>query len=53
MFFNVLKNACRVEALELSPMERVQKALALYMVVSWRIARLMRGRFQTEVQHGV
>ncbi|PQV44143.1 IS4 family transposase [Paraburkholderia sp. BL21I4N1] len=42
MFFNVLKNACRVEALQLSQMERVEKALALYMVVSWRIARLMR-----------
>ncbi len=40
--FNVLKNACRVEALQLSQMERVEKALALYMVVSWRIARLIR-----------
>ncbi|CAM2162169.1 transposase [Paraburkholderia sacchari] len=42
MLFNVLKNACRVEALQFSQMERVEKALALYMVVSWRIARLMR-----------
>jgi len=42
MYFNVLKNACRVEALQLSQMERIEKALALYMVVSWRIARLMR-----------
>jgi hypothetical protein len=42
MYFNVLKNACRVEALQLSQMERFEKALALYMVVSWRIARLMR-----------
>ncbi|XXA09309.1 IS4 family transposase [Paraburkholderia sp. A3BS-1L] len=42
MYFNILKNACRVEALQLSQMERVEKALALYMVVSWRIARLMR-----------
>jgi hypothetical protein len=42
MYFNVLKNACRVEALQLSQMERLEKALALYMVVSWRIARLMR-----------
>ncbi|EIM96675.1 transposase, IS4 family protein, partial [Paraburkholderia hospita] len=42
MYFNVLKNACRVEALQLSQMERVEKALALYMVVAWRIARLMR-----------
>ncbi|WP_305954604.1 IS4 family transposase, partial [Caballeronia sordidicola] len=42
MFFNILKNACGVEALQLSQMERVEKALVLYMVVSWRIARLMR-----------
>lgn len=34
MFFNVLKNACGVEALQLSQMERVEKALVLYMVVS-------------------
>ncbi|TCK31848.1 DDE family transposase [Paraburkholderia sp. BL8N3] len=63
MFFNVLKNACRVEALQLSQMERVEKALVLYMVVSWRIARLMRlGRtcpdldaslfFETDEIHG-
>ncbi|WP_208461032.1 hypothetical protein, partial [Paraburkholderia mimosarum] len=30
--FNVLKNACRVEALQLSQMERVEKALALGFV---------------------
>jgi hypothetical protein len=42
LFFNVLKNGCRVEALQLSTIERLELALALYMVVSWRIARLMR-----------
>jgi len=42
MFFHVLKNACKVEALQLSQMDRVERALVLYMVVSWRIARLMR-----------
>lgn len=42
MFFHVLKNACKVEALQLSHMDRVERALVLYMVVSWRIARLMR-----------
>jgi Transposase Tn5 dimerisation domain len=63
MLFNVLKNACRVEALQLSQMERVEKALVLYMVVAWRIARLMRlGRtcpeldaslfFETDEIHG-
>ena len=42
MFFNVLKNGCRVEALQLASREEIERALALFMVVSWRIARLMR-----------
>jgi transposase Tn5 family protein/transposase-like protein len=42
MYFHVLKNGCRVEALQLSTIKRVQRALALYMVVAWRVARLMR-----------
>jgi hypothetical protein len=42
LFFHVLKNGCRVEALQLSTVERVERALALFMVVAWRIARLMR-----------
>jgi hypothetical protein len=42
LFFNILKNGCRVEALPLSTMERLERALALFMVVAWRIARLMR-----------
>ena len=42
MFFHVLKNACLVEALQLASLPKIERALALYMVVSWRIARLMR-----------
>ncbi|MBB5441803.1 MULTISPECIES: IS4 family transposase [unclassified Paraburkholderia] len=42
MFFNVLKNGCKVETLQLSHIDRVERALVLYMVVAWRIARLMR-----------
>jgi hypothetical protein len=42
LFFHVLKNGCRVEALQLASMERLERALALFMVVAWRIARLMR-----------
>ena len=38
MFFHVLKNGCNVEALQLSQIDRVERALALYMVVAWRIA---------------
>jgi len=42
ILFNVLKNACRVEALQLGAIERIERALALYLVVAWRIAHLMR-----------
>lgn len=42
MFFNVLKNACHVEALQLSTIDRVERALVLFMVVAWRISHLMR-----------
>jgi hypothetical protein len=41
-FFDLLKNGCRVEALQLSTRERLERALALWMVVAWRMARLMR-----------
>lgn len=41
-FFHVLKNGCRVEALQLSTLQRLERALALFMMVAWRIARLMR-----------
>ena len=38
----VLKTGCRVEALQLASLPKIERALALFMVVSWRIARLMR-----------
>lgn len=42
LLFHIVKNACRIEALQLSTMERLERAIALYLVVAWRIARLMR-----------
>lgn len=42
LFFLVLKEGCRVERLQLADTERLQTALALYMVIAWRINRLMR-----------
>ena len=42
LFFLVLKQGCRVEALQLSTIGRIEKALVLFMIVAWRIARLMR-----------
>ena len=42
IFFHVLKNGCTVEKLQLDTIEKVQNALALYMIVAWRIMYLMR-----------
>ena len=42
LFFLVLKEGCRVERLQLGDADRLQTALALYMVIAWRINRLMR-----------
>lgn len=54
LLFHVLKNACRVEALQLSTVDRLERALALYLVVSWRIARLMRlGRSVPDLPAGL
>ena len=42
LFFLVLKEGCRVERLQLGDSDRLQTALALYLVIAWRINRLMR-----------
>jgi len=42
IYFHVLKNGCEVEALQLSAIDRLERALALFMVVAWRITSLMR-----------
>ncbi|MBL8408638.1 MAG: ISAzo13 family transposase [Candidatus Accumulibacter sp.] len=42
IFFNVLKNGCRVEALQLGHIDKIELALAVYMVVAWRLAHLVR-----------
>ncbi|CAB3773839.1 IS4 family transposase ISAzo5 [Paraburkholderia humisilvae] len=41
ILFNVLKNGCRAEALQPGAIERLERALALFLVVAWRIAHLM------------
>lgn len=41
-FFHVIKNGCQIEALQLSGLDRLERALALFMVVAWRIGHLMR-----------
>lgn len=42
IYFNVLKNGCEVESLQLSDIDRLERALALYMIVAWRVTYLMR-----------
>ncbi len=42
IYFHVIKNGCRVEALQLGHIDKLELALAIYMVVAWRLARLLR-----------
>ncbi|NKN34229.1 IS4 family transposase [Marichromatium bheemlicum] len=50
LFFRVLKEGCRVEALQLAEVERIEKALVLFLIIAWRITRLMRlGRALAEL----
>jgi len=50
VFFLILKEGCRVEALQLGHIDRIETALALYMIVAWRINRAMRlSRTQPQV----
>jgi len=41
IFFRILKSGCRVEALQLATRERLERALALYLVIAWRILHLV------------
>lgn len=50
-FFHVLKNGCRVEALQLGSVAKLELALAVYLVVSWRLARLVKlGRTHPDLE---
>lgn len=52
-FFHVLKNGCRVEALQLGSLAKLELALAVYLVVSWRLARLVKlGRTHPDLEAG-
>lgn len=42
IYFHVLKNGCDVESLQLGAIDRIERALALFMVVAWRVTHLMR-----------
>lgn len=42
VYFHVLKNGCKVEQLQLQSRERIEVALALYLIVAWRVLYLTR-----------
>ncbi len=45
IFFKVLKSGCKVEELQLENLERLEPALAFYMIIAWRVLYLtMLGR---------
>jgi hypothetical protein len=41
VFFRIWKQGCRVETLQLSTLERLEPALALYLIIAWRVQFLM------------
>ena len=45
VFFRILKSGCRIEKLQLERIERLEPALAFYMIIAWRVLFLtMLGR---------
>ena len=45
IFFRILKSGCRIEELQLEKRERLEPALAFYMIIAWRVLFLtMLGR---------
>lgn len=42
VFHKVLKTGCTIEDLQLKEAERIKPALALYMIVAWRVLYLMK-----------
>lgn len=45
LFFRTLKSGCRIEKLQLEKLERLEPALAFYLIIAWRVRYLtMLGR---------
>jgi Transposase Tn5 dimerisation domain/Transposase DNA-binding len=41
IFFRILKSGCRGEALQLGTLERLERALVIYLIIAWRILHLV------------
>jgi hypothetical protein len=45
VYFRILKSGCKIEELQLEKLERLEPALAFYMIIAWRVLYLtMLGR---------
>ena len=42
MYFHIVKTGCQVEQLQRETIDRIERALSLYLMVAWRIHFLMR-----------
>ncbi|MFO7641166.1 MAG: IS4 family transposase [Candidatus Competibacteraceae bacterium] len=41
IFFRIWKSGCRVEALQLGTLARLERALVIYLIIAWRILHLV------------
>ncbi len=41
IFFRIWKSGCRVETLQLGTLERLERALVIYLIIAWRILYLV------------
>ena len=41
IFFRVLKSGCRVESLQLSSVDRLERAIMIYLIIGWRILHIV------------
>jgi hypothetical protein len=41
IFFRILKSGCRVEALQLGTLDRLERALVIFLIIAWRILHLV------------
>jgi len=41
ILFRILKSGCKVEALQLSSLERLERALVIFLIIAWRILHVV------------
>jgi hypothetical protein len=41
IFFRIFKSGCKAEALQLSTLERLERALVIYLIIAWRILHVV------------